>query len=78
MTPKTNNELRYYDALKTITKYMTVEQLRKNSMKHYGLTFEEALEMAYENIIFEAENAIKGRRRPIRREGKVKECASSE
>jgi hypothetical protein len=64
--PKTvvNNELRYYDALKTITKYMTVEQLRKRSEKLYGLPPEEALEMAYENVIFEAEEAIRGRRRP--------------
>jgi len=59
-----NNEQRYFDALKRITKYMTVEQLRKRSEKEYGLDFTEALGYAYENVIDEARGAIFGRRRP--------------
>ena len=60
----TDNELRYYEALKRITRYATVDQLRRGSEKDYGLPFEEALEYAYENIKNEAEAAIKGKRRP--------------
>lgn len=58
------NEYRYYDALKRITKYQTVEQLRRRADKDYGLSFEEALEYAYENVVLEAANAIRGKRRP--------------
>lgn len=60
----TDNELRYYDALKRITEYATVEQLRRGAEKDYGLPFEEALEYAFENIKGEAEAAVRGRRRP--------------
>jgi hypothetical protein len=58
------NELRYFDALKRITKYQTPEQLRKHSMRDYALSYYEALEMAYENVIQEAKNAVLGKRRP--------------
>lgn len=54
----------YYDALKRITKYQTVQQLRRNSEKEYGLSFEEALEYAYENVKEEAIRVIKGKQRP--------------
>lgn len=47
--------------LKRIAKgYQTTEQLRRGSEKQYGLEYEEALEMAYENIQVEAETASKG------------------
>jgi len=59
-----SNELRYYDALKRITKYMKPEQLMARAGKLYGLSPQEALEMAYENVLTEAANAIQGRRRP--------------
>jgi hypothetical protein len=59
-----SQELRYYDALKRITQYQTVDQLRRHSEKHWGVCFEEALEMAYENVIEEARIAIRGKRRP--------------
>ena len=36
-------------------KYQTIKQLRRNCEKDYGLPFEEALEMAYENAIDEIE-----------------------
>jgi uncharacterized protein (UPF0147 family) len=48
-------------ALKRISKdYQTPQQLRKSSSGEYGLDYEEALEMAYENIQGEAKAAIKG------------------
>lgn len=49
-----------YKALKRISSYQSPESLRRNSEKNYGLDYEEALEMAYENVIEEAKFAIKG------------------
>ena len=47
--------------LKRIGKdYQTPDQLRKNSEKDFGLEYEEALEMAYENIQEESKFCIKG------------------
>lgn len=59
-----SNELRYYDALKRIAAYVTPDRLRREAEKSYGLSFEEALEYAYENVVNEARLATKGRRRP--------------
>ena len=39
--------------------YMTTEELRKDSESEYGLDYEEALEMAYENILTDLRFAIK-------------------
>lgn len=62
---KPSNELIYFTVLKKIAKaYQTTDQLRRNSEREYGLAFEEALEMAYENIQAEAANATRGKRRP--------------
>lgn len=48
-------------ALLTISKeYCTPAQLRKEAKGAYGIDYEEALEMAYENIQAEAKNALKG------------------
>lgn len=50
-----------YLALKQISQeYQTPEQLRRNSSKQYGLDYEEALEMAYENIQQLAKDATRG------------------
>lgn len=58
------NEQRYFDALKAITrKYQTPDQLRRSASK-IGLTPEEHIEMAYENIQALAAAAIRGKRRP--------------
>ena len=47
--------------LKRISKdYQTTDQLRRDSEKQYGLAYEEAMEMAYENIQGEAAMAAKG------------------
>jgi hypothetical protein len=55
---------RLHGALKRISAYQSVETLRRHSRRDYGLDAEEAIEMAYENVIFEAKAAIKGVRRP--------------
>jgi hypothetical protein len=44
-------------ALRRIRKYDTPERMRRDSEKTYGTNFEEALEMAYENIQAEARAA---------------------
>lgn len=60
-----SNEQHYYDILRHIARnYQTADQLRRGAEKEYGLDFEEALEYAYENIIYDAQRAIKGKRRP--------------
>lgn len=59
-----SNERLYYDTLKKIARgYQTAEQLHRNAGQ-YGCSFEEEIEMAYENLQGEAEFAIKGKRRP--------------
>ena len=64
--PKVNYEERFYLALKRITAYMTPKQLERTAEKSYGLDYVESLEMAYENIRFEAQDALRGYRRPSR------------
>jgi hypothetical protein len=61
--PKVDYEQRFYVALKRITAYMTPAQLRRESERQYGLDHAEALEMAYENVIDEAKEALRGYRR---------------
>lgn len=61
----------YWDALKRIASYDSVEYLRKKSEKVYGLSVAESLEMAYENVIEEAKAAIRGKRRPVMKTNKV-------
>lgn len=58
-----SNEQTYFDTLKRIVKYMTPDQIRRDA-KANDMGYEEYLEMAYENIQFEAKHAIKGKRRP--------------
>ncbi len=59
-----SNEQRYFDALKRITRYMSVEKLHR-SADGMGLGKNEHIEMAYENVIGEAERALKHRKRPV-------------
>lgn len=40
--------------------YQTASQIRRDSEKDYGLDFEEAIEMAYENIQMDAARYVKG------------------
>lgn len=53
-------ELKLHSALKRIASYDTPERLERRSEKDYGLPPDEAIRMAYENVIQEAKNAIKG------------------
>jgi hypothetical protein len=57
-------EDRFHFALTRITKYQTPKQLRRSAEREYGLSYEEALEMAYENVLEEARGALKGYRKP--------------
>jgi hypothetical protein len=61
MTPKDKqNYNRMREALIRITKYQTPDKMRKDSEKDWGVSFDEAIEMAYENIQQEAKLAVKG------------------
>lgn len=60
-----SNEAMYYATLRRIAKhYQTSDRLRRNAERQYGLAYEEALEMAYDNIQMDAANAIRGKRAP--------------
>lgn len=59
-------EERFHTALVRISNYLPPEKLRKQSEKRYGLDADEAIEMAYENVINEAKQALKGYRKPRR------------
>lgn len=60
-----SNEQDYFDVLKRIARnYQTPDELRRSARRDYGLEFDEALEMTYENIQADAARAIKGKRRP--------------
>lgn len=63
---KESNELAFYDALKRIASYTPPDRMRRDNERGrgYGLDADEEIEMAYENVIQEAKNAIRGKRRP--------------
>jgi hypothetical protein len=65
MKPSLEREQRLYDALKRITAYHSPDELRRVSQRKYGLDGDDAIEMAYENVLEEARHAIKGMRRPL-------------
>ncbi len=58
-----NYEARFHGALRRIVAYMTSDQLRRKAETLYGVSYEEALEMAYDNVRGEAVAALKGYRR---------------
>jgi uncharacterized protein (UPF0332 family) len=62
MTPKQSQQFnRMRAVLLLIAKeYMTVGQIRRNAEKCYGMTFEESLTAAYENMKSEAAAAVRG------------------
>lgn len=62
MKARTDYEARFYHALKRIAAYMSPERLRRQHEKDYGLNYDEALEMAYENVLGEAKSALHGYR----------------
>lgn len=57
-------EQRLYGALKRISVYESAARLHKNAERDYGLSGNEAIECAYENVLQEAKAAIKGMRKP--------------
>ena len=59
-----SNEEKFYGALKRISAYMPASKLRARAEKLYGLEGNEAIEMAYENVIEEAKRALRGYRKP--------------
>lgn len=61
--PNRTEAQRLFDALKSITEYDSVKQVRRCASP-MGLDEDEALEMAYENVISEAKAAIYRMRRP--------------
>lgn len=60
----TEIQQRLYNALVRISKYDSPKKLRRDAEREYGLTPDEALELAYENVIQEAKSALKGVRKP--------------
>ena len=59
-TARTELEIKLLIALKRISSYDPPSRLRKQSKGDWGLGFEEAIEMAYENIQAEAKEAVRG------------------
>lgn len=53
-------EIKLYDALKRIASYDSPEKLARRSEKEYGLAPEDAIEMAYDSVLQDAKNAVKG------------------
>lgn len=65
----TQKAARLYDALRRIASYDSPEKLRRNSWRAYGLDDpSEAIEFAYENVLAEAKAAIRGMRRPAKKQ----------
>lgn len=60
ITEKQRQQFNYMFLILTrIKSYQTVEKLRRDSNKDWGIDFEEALEMAYENVLGEAKAGAK-------------------
>lgn len=64
MATRVDYEARFYETLKRIAAYMQPATLRRRCEREYGLEYGEALEGAYENVIWEAQAALKGYRKP--------------
>ena len=64
MKLNSEKEQKLLTALKRISLYDSPEKLRRRAEKDYGLTPHEAIEMAYENVLAEAKEALRGMRQP--------------
>lgn len=64
MKPSIEREMILWEALRKITAYDPPERIKRTAVSRYGLDPAEAIEMAYENVLTEAKNAIRGMRRP--------------
>lgn len=56
---RTDLELKLLAALQRISRYQSVDRLRRDA-HHVGLHPAEHVEMAYENVLEEAKRAVKG------------------
>ena len=59
-TQNTELEYRLFGSLRRIADYVDADKLRKGRARDFGLTPDEAIEMAYDNVLWEARNAIRG------------------
>ena len=59
-----SKEMQYFRVLKRISTYTEPDKLRRSAEKQYGLSGDEAIEMAYDNVLNEARLAVKGKRKP--------------
>lgn len=73
MKTRVDYEARFHDALRRISIYSSPEWFARHSEKQYGLSPEEGIAMAYENVIGEAKAALQGYRRK-----RVKSAAAAE
>jgi hypothetical protein len=55
---------RMYYALRSIKAYASPDYLRRHAEQEYGCSPRDAIEMAYENVIGEAQLGLKGVRKP--------------
>jgi hypothetical protein len=66
VNPSIEREQKLYDALKCIRDdFDSVERIKRTADKDFGVSPNEAVEMAYENLQFVAKRALKGMRRPV-------------
>lgn len=68
---RTELEMRLWTALKVIGAYYTPSKLRKKAEAEYGLSYEEALEMSYENIQATAIGAVRNVTKPRQKSVKL-------
>jgi len=54
-----------YSVLARISRFMSIKSLRSNAEQHYGLEPNEAIELAYENVISEAKLGLRRVRKPF-------------
>jgi hypothetical protein len=73
MTPKQTEQFNLMRrTLVDIAKFDSPERLRRDSVRDYGLTYEEALEVVYANVRAHAAFAVRGvRRQPLAGKGAV-------
>lgn len=60
MICKTPLEAQLFSALKRISQYQSPERINRSAWKDWGCAPQEALEMAYENVLEEARRATRG------------------
>ena len=67
-----------YLALRRIAAYQSPEKLQRSSQKDWGLEADEAISMAYENVIQEAKSALKGLVKPASLAAKIEKNSAKQ